>query len=53
MSLVSGTFLAVTFLPAILLGIFALYRSEQRAARRAVVARAVRRTPRRQDATFR
>jgi hypothetical protein len=45
MNIFFGTFLAVTLMPAVLLGMVALLRSEQRAVRRVVVARTLPRKP--------
>ena len=47
MNILFGTFLAVTLMPAILLGMVALLGSEQRAVRRVAVARTLPRKPRR------
>jgi hypothetical protein len=45
MNIFFGTFLAVTLMPAILLGMVALLHSEQRAVRRVIVARTLPRKP--------
>ena len=49
MNILFGTFLAVTLMPAILLGMVALLGSEQRVARRVVVARAAQAAPAARD----
>jgi hypothetical protein len=47
MNILFGTFLAITLMPAILLGVVALRSSEQRVVRRVAVARTSPRKPRR------
>jgi hypothetical protein len=47
MNILFGTFLAVTLMPAILLGMVALLGSEQRMVRRPIVVRTSPRKPRR------
>jgi hypothetical protein len=45
MDIFFGTFLAVTLVPAVLLGMVALLHSEQKAVRRVVVTRTLPRKP--------